>query len=60
VADIVSTSVPDGVACAEPAYGRLVTITYDDALREQIGAHLAGHEHRAVTDPAKRHAPDCR
>lgn len=38
------------------AYGRTVTITYDDALREQIRAHLAGHDRRAVTDPSKRHA----
>lgn len=33
-----------------------MTITYDDALREQIGTHLARHERRAVTDPTKRHA----
>lgn len=33
-----------------------MTITYDDALREQIRAHLAGHDRRAVTDPTKRHA----
>jgi 8-oxo-dGTP pyrophosphatase MutT (NUDIX family) len=33
-----------------------VTITYDDALRERIRAHLAGHDRRTVTDPAKRHA----
>jgi 8-oxo-dGTP pyrophosphatase MutT (NUDIX family) len=33
-----------------------VTIPYDEALREQIRAHLAGHERRAVTDPTKRHA----
>jgi 8-oxo-dGTP pyrophosphatase MutT (NUDIX family) len=33
-----------------------VTITYDDELREQIRARLAGHERRAVTDPTKRHA----
>ena len=38
------------------AYGRAVTITYDEALREQIRAHLAGHDRRAVTDPTKRHA----
>jgi 8-oxo-dGTP pyrophosphatase MutT (NUDIX family) len=33
-----------------------VTITYDEELREQIRARLAGHERRAVTDPTKRHA----
>jgi ADP-ribose pyrophosphatase YjhB (NUDIX family) len=33
-----------------------VTITYNDALRERIRAHLAGHDRRAVTDPTKRHA----
>ncbi|POX87474.1 CoA pyrophosphatase [Mycobacterium kansasii] len=33
-----------------------MTISYDDALREQIRAHLAGHVRRAVTDPTKRHA----
>jgi 8-oxo-dGTP pyrophosphatase MutT (NUDIX family) len=33
-----------------------VTIIYDDALREGVRAHLAGHERRAVTDPTKRHA----
>jgi 8-oxo-dGTP pyrophosphatase MutT (NUDIX family) len=33
-----------------------VTITYDEALREQIGAHLATHDRRTVTDPTKRHA----
>jgi len=33
-----------------------VTITYDDALRDKIRAHLAGHDRRAVTDPSKRHA----
>jgi 8-oxo-dGTP pyrophosphatase MutT (NUDIX family) len=33
-----------------------VTITYDDALREQILARLAGHDRRVVTDPTKRHA----
>jgi len=33
-----------------------VTITYDDALRERIRAHLAGHDRRAVTDPTKKHA----
>ena len=41
---------------AEPAYGRAVTITYDEALRERIRAHLADHDRRAVTDPTKRHA----
>lgn len=38
------------------AYGEAVTITYDDALRAQIRAHLADHPRRAVTDPTKRHA----
>jgi len=33
-----------------------VTIAYDDVLREQIRARLAGHERRTVTDSAKRHA----
>jgi ADP-ribose pyrophosphatase YjhB (NUDIX family) len=33
-----------------------VTITYNEALREQIRAHLSGHDRRAVTDPTKRHA----
>ena len=33
-----------------------MTITYDDALREQVRAHLAGHDRRVVTDPTKRHA----
>jgi 8-oxo-dGTP pyrophosphatase MutT (NUDIX family) len=33
-----------------------VTITYDDALREQIRARLANHDRRTVTDPTKRHA----
>jgi ADP-ribose pyrophosphatase YjhB (NUDIX family) len=33
-----------------------VTITYNEELREQIRARLAGHERRTVTDPTKRHA----
>jgi 8-oxo-dGTP pyrophosphatase MutT (NUDIX family) len=33
-----------------------VTITYDEALREQARAHLARHDRRTVTDPTKRHA----
>lgn len=33
-----------------------MTITYDDALREQVQARLAGHDRRVVTDPTKRHA----
>jgi 8-oxo-dGTP pyrophosphatase MutT (NUDIX family) len=33
-----------------------VTITYDEALREQIRANLAGHDRREVTDQTKRHA----
>ena len=39
-----------------PAYGRAVTITYDDALREQIRARLGNHDRRTVADPTKRHA----
>lgn len=33
-----------------------MTISYDEALRQQIQAHLSGHDRRAVTDPTKRHA----
>lgn len=33
-----------------------MTITYGEALREQIRANLAGHDRRAVTDPTKRNA----
>jgi 8-oxo-dGTP pyrophosphatase MutT (NUDIX family) len=33
-----------------------VTISYDEALREQFRAHLARHDRRTVTDPTKRHA----
>jgi 8-oxo-dGTP pyrophosphatase MutT (NUDIX family) len=33
-----------------------VTVSYDDALRERVRAHLAGHDRRAVIDPTKRHA----
>ncbi len=33
-----------------------MTITYDEALRERIRTHLAGHHRRAVTDSTKRHA----
>jgi len=33
-----------------------VTITYDEALREQIRTRLAAHDRRTVTDPTKRHA----
>lgn len=33
-----------------------MTIRYDEALREQIGTHLAGHRRRVVDDPTKRHA----
>jgi 8-oxo-dGTP pyrophosphatase MutT (NUDIX family) len=33
-----------------------VTITYDDALRELVGARLAAHRRRTVTDPTKRRA----
>jgi 8-oxo-dGTP pyrophosphatase MutT (NUDIX family) len=33
-----------------------VTITYDDALRDQIRTRLEAHDRRVVTDPTKRHA----
>jgi 8-oxo-dGTP pyrophosphatase MutT (NUDIX family) len=33
-----------------------VTLKYDEALREQVRAHLVGHDRRTVTDPTKRHA----
>src|ERR1700735_5255674 len=33
-----------------------MTIPYDEALRERIRDHLAGHDRRVVTDPTKRHA----
>lgn len=33
-----------------------MTIAYDEALRDRIRGHLAGHERRAVIDPTKRHA----
>jgi len=33
-----------------------VTIPYDEVLREQIRARLAGHDRREVADPSKRHA----
>ena len=39
-----------------PAYCQAVTISYDEALRERIRAHLASHDRRTVTDPTKRHA----
>jgi 8-oxo-dGTP pyrophosphatase MutT (NUDIX family) len=38
------------------AYGQTVTITYDEALCEQIRAHIANHNRRVMTDPSKRHA----
>jgi 8-oxo-dGTP pyrophosphatase MutT (NUDIX family) len=34
----------------------MMTIVYDEALREQIRDRLAGHHRRVVADPAKRHA----
>ena len=34
----------------------MVTISYDDALRDRIREHLSGHDRRVVTDPTKRHA----
>jgi 8-oxo-dGTP pyrophosphatase MutT (NUDIX family) len=33
-----------------------VTITYNEALREQIRDHLRGHDRRIVADATKRHA----
>jgi 8-oxo-dGTP pyrophosphatase MutT (NUDIX family) len=39
-----------------PAYGRAVTITYDDALRARIRSNLERHSRRTVDDPEKRHA----
>src|SRR5271154_7257585 len=33
-----------------------MTIPYDEALRERIRAHLAGHDRRVVADPTKRPA----
>ncbi|BDB39745.1 coenzyme A pyrophosphatase [Mycobacterium kiyosense] len=45
-----------GGAGVRRAYGRMVTISYDDALRVQIRARLAQHDRRVVTDPTKRHA----
>ena len=33
-----------------------MTIRYDEALRERVGTHLAGHRRRVVDDPTKRHA----
>jgi 8-oxo-dGTP pyrophosphatase MutT (NUDIX family) len=45
-----------GSDSARPAYRRAVTITYDDALRRRIRAHLADHDRRTVTDRTKRHA----
>ncbi|BBX85903.1 NUDIX hydrolase [Mycolicibacterium aubagnense] len=33
-----------------------MTIRYDEALRERVGTHLAGHRRRVVDDPSKRHA----
>ena len=33
-----------------------MTISYDEALRARVQAHLAGHDRRTVTDPTKRHA----
>jgi len=34
----------------------MVTITYDEALREQFRARLEAHSRRTVIDPTKRHA----
>src|SRR5690242_433432 len=38
------------------AYGRTMTISYDEALRRQIKDNLAGHDRYTLTDPTKRHA----
>jgi 8-oxo-dGTP pyrophosphatase MutT (NUDIX family) len=38
------------------AYGRGVTIAYDEVLREHMRARLAKHDRRTVTDPARRRA----
>jgi 8-oxo-dGTP pyrophosphatase MutT (NUDIX family) len=48
--------VPEGHSRRRAAYGRAVTITYDETLREQIRGNLADHERRTVTDLTKRHA----
>jgi ADP-ribose pyrophosphatase YjhB (NUDIX family) len=47
---------PDGTDETTRHYGRAVTISYDESLRARIMANLSGHQRRAVTDPAKRHA----
>jgi 8-oxo-dGTP pyrophosphatase MutT (NUDIX family) len=47
---------PPHLLIGTPAYGRAVTITYDEALRERLRANLAAHDRRVVTDPTKRHA----
>jgi 8-oxo-dGTP pyrophosphatase MutT (NUDIX family) len=52
----VRNSVPERYSRRRAAYGRAVTITYDEALREQFRDRLADHERRTVTDPTKRHA----
>lgn len=54
-ADPPEGQVPE-VVPRRAAYGQAVTISYDETLRERIRAHLAGHDRRTVTDPAKRHA----
>ncbi|MDT5288244.1 MAG: hypothetical protein QOF88_3133, partial [Mycobacterium sp.] len=51
-----SWTTPCQLSCGPDAYGRTVTITYDEALRDKIRANLQGHDRRAVTDPSKRHA----
>ena len=33
-----------------------MTIPYDEALRERVRQHLAGHDRRIMADPTKRHA----
>ncbi len=33
-----------------------MAIAYDETLRAKVREHLAGHDRRVVTDPAKRHA----
>src|SRR5690625_2298573 len=46
----------EGAGRRRAAYGRTVTISYDQELRERIRTHLGGHDRRAVTDLTKRHA----
>jgi len=47
---------PVDVCAGVAAYGRAVTITYDETLRERFRVNLASHDRRTMTDPTKRHA----